>query len=153
CVAEPRRPFAPAHAGREPLDTGVEEAVSVEDRIQAFDGWIGIALTRLPTTERSARKRHHGSSARRPEHVASRHLHRMPPGFVGHDRNDRGRFDSYHTRKPDGPCCSHCPPPARDGCSALTSTGTVRLWRASATSSCSSSSKFASLRREVLRSR
>jgi hypothetical protein len=27
----------------------------------------------------------------------------MSPGFVGHDRNDRGRFDSYHTRKPDGP--------------------------------------------------
>src|SRR5262249_24936001 len=81
CIAEPRRPFAPAHAGREPLDTGVEEAVSVEARIEAFDSWIGIALTRLPATECIARKCHRGGSARRPEHVASGPLHRMSPGL------------------------------------------------------------------------
>src|SRR5262249_57716002 len=75
------RGLAPAHAGREPLDTGVEEAVSVEARIQAFDSWIGIAVTRLPATERSARKRHRGDSVRRPEHVASRHLHRRLRGL------------------------------------------------------------------------
>src|SRR5262249_59981799 len=80
CVAKPRGPFTPAHARREPLDAGVEEAVFVEARIQALDGWIGIALARLPPSERSACKRRRDGSARRAKQVAPGHLHRKSPG-------------------------------------------------------------------------
>ena len=79
-VAEIDRPFAPAHAGREPLDAGVEQAIPVEAGVEAPDRGIGIALARLPAAEGGVSESHRGSTARRREHVASRHLHGVSPG-------------------------------------------------------------------------
>src|SRR5262249_42094066 len=47
-VADPHRPFAPAHAGREPLDRRVEQAVFGKARIEHLDGGVGIPLGALP---------------------------------------------------------------------------------------------------------
>src|SRR5205085_7098804 len=47
-VAEIDRSLAPAHAGGQALDAGVEQAIAVKARDEAFDGGVGIALACLP---------------------------------------------------------------------------------------------------------
>src|SRR5712691_4536924 len=55
-IADPHRPFAPAHARGDSLDLGEREPVAREAWVDDLDERVGIALTRLPLRERA---RHH----------------------------------------------------------------------------------------------
>src|SRR5262252_1707645 len=61
-VAEPHRPFAPAGAGVEALDAGVENAIFQKARIDDLDGRVRITLARFPAAKclrRGQRSRGH----------------------------------------------------------------------------------------------
>src|SRR5262249_18654526 len=78
-VAEINRPFAPAHAGREPFDTGKRQPILVEARIQHLNRRVGVALARLPARRgprRGGGNHRYGADCR--HHVASRGHHSPP---------------------------------------------------------------------------
>src|SRR5262249_35494476 len=77
-VAEPHRPFAPAHARGDALDLGLRDAVAREAPVDDPDRGIGIALARLPLRERAryGGKRRSGRACG--EYRASLRIHCSP---------------------------------------------------------------------------
>src|SRR5262249_3592894 len=91
-IAEPDRPLAPAHAGREPLDAREREAIFGEARIEDLHRRVGIALARGPGV---------------------RHLFNLLPLCSPHSRSKNGVASLTYgvaTCGNGGPGCRRCAP-------------------------------------------